>query len=66
MGREGVSAIHEVHEPFGKIISLHAASWDVGGGGACTEMLLSSGSRFILHPEGENVKTDSTPGNNFL
>ena len=64
VGRESVSATHEVHEPFGEIISVHAA-WGVGGGGACSEMISPTGSRFIWHP-GENVKTDSGPGNNFL
>ena len=59
-----MSATHEVHEPFGEIISVHAA-WDVGGGGACSEMISPNGARFISHP-GENVKTASAPGNNFL
>ena len=38
VGRERVSAIHEAHEPFDQMISVHAA-WDVGGGGACTEII---------------------------
>ena len=59
-----MSATHEVHEPFVEILSVHAA-WDVGGGGACTERISTNGARFIWHP-GENVKTVSAPGNNFL
>ena len=54
----------EAHEPFDPFISVHAA-WDVGGGGACTKRTRSNSSRFISHP-GENVKTVSAPGNNFL
>ena len=62
-GRESVSAIHEVHEPFHQILPVHAA-WDVGGGGggACSERTCSNGPHFSSHP-GENAKTDSAPGN---
>jgi hypothetical protein len=38
VGRESVSAIHEVHEPSHQIIPVHAAC-DVGGGGVCTETI---------------------------
>ena len=34
-----MSAIHEDHEPFDEDISVHAA-WDVGGGGACSNVLI--------------------------
>ena len=54
MGRESVSAIHKVHEPFGETLSVHAA-WDVGGGGACSERIPPNGSRFISYP-GETLK----------
>ena len=57
MGRESVSVIHEVHEPFDEMFSVHAA-WDVGEGGACTENISPNGARFIWHP---NETLKSTP-----
>ena len=65
VGRGSVSPIHEAHEPSDPlIISVHAA-WDVGGGGACTEMNGSNGARLIWYP-GENVRIVPAPGNNCL